>query len=378
MSPPRARRWRSLLVALATTIVCGTTLKVVDENVHVPDMAAVQGMASSAQLAGAVALSSSTEQPDGQYVDCSASPDFLTRYFQHGRMMLRQDWSCGAALLKGSQRKTIACIGDSTTHGLNASRGEEYPAVLHRLFSKQFNVLNLGVTSSTARYAGNFSYWNSPQWNMAAKARIDIAIVMLGINDAAGKNWEKAEYVRDYLKMVQEILRQHPNATIFVAVPPPCKPCRRTTRHELADAVAAVWREAHLETAPINFYDAYAADRGRSGTNSSSGSTAAAALYLEDGVHPAAHGYELMAKVAHAAISRDMMSPRDFCGRCQASAHPDLCEKFCSTAPGTPSAATRPQPAPGRGHGHRHRRAHAAATTAAAATATTAGEAAVA
>lgn len=327
---------------VAASIVGGTTLRVGSEPVRAPDVAAEEATAS-------FALSLSSKQPLGKYEDCSASPDFVENYWHN--WTLREAWRFGAALLKDSQRMTIACIGDSTTHGLNVARGEEYPAVLHRLFSKQLNVINLGVTASSARHEGNYSYWASPQWAIAAKTRIDIAIVMLGINDAAGKSWNKTEYVQDYLDMVQEILRVHPNATMFVAMPPPCLTCKRFSRQQLAEAVASVWRKAKLETAPINFYDAFAV-RQKWGYHMDE-------FYFEDGVHPAGRGYNLMAQVAHAALSSGMVSPRGFCSRCQASDYQDLCEKFCSAAPAAPPAASRSRPPPGRGHGRRHGRQEA-------------------
>ena len=167
---------------------------------------------------------------------------------------------------------------------------------------------------------------------------------MLGINDADGKSWAKEEYVQDYLKMVQEILRLHSNCTIFVAVPPQGAYAFqdqvrgvdgevRRTRRDLAAAVEAVRREAHLETPAINFYDAFAWAAGLmpDAVEKHPGpSISVDALYLEDGIHPSALGYTEMAAAASAAISKDAMSPRSFCLRCQASAHPDLCATFCS------------------------------------------------
>jgi lysophospholipase L1-like esterase len=197
-------------------------------------------------------------------------------------------------------------------------------------------VINLGVAGSTARQDGTHSYWDSPQWSIAAEVRIDIAVIMLGINDAQGKRWPKAEYVQDYLKMVQEILRLHSNATIFVAVPPQGAYAfqavgrgwwrgLRNIRHELAAAVEEVVREAHLETPPINFYDTFAAAAKDSMMASISNRSIIAdapsggrqhtdsmfALFLEDGIHPTAFGYNRMAKACSCEISSAVWASGD-------------------------------------------------------------------
>ncbi|CAK0823338.1 unnamed protein product [Prorocentrum cordatum] len=168
---------------------------------------------------------------------------------------------------------------------------------------------------------------------------------MLGLNDAYHLGWAREEYERDYLKMVQEILRLHSNATIFVAVPPQGAyafhhdkvrggdGALKLTRRSLAHAVEKVRSEAHLETPAINFFDAFAWAAGLKPNvvvKHPGPSISADELYLEDGVHPSAVGYGAMAAAAAAAISKDAMSPRSFCLRCESSAHPDLCKAFCN------------------------------------------------
>jgi len=171
---------------------------------------------------------------------------------------------------------------------------------------------------------------------------------MLGLNDAYHLGWAQEEYERDYLEMVQEILRLHSNATIIVAVPPQGAYAFRNdkvrgggdwalrlTRRSLAQAVEKVRSAAQLETPAINFFDIFARAaslKPNAVVKYPGPSITADELYLKDGIHPSALGYSEMAAAAAAAISKDAMSTRSFRLSCESSAHPDLCKAFCNNA----------------------------------------------
>jgi len=236
----------------------------------------------------------------GLYVDCSWSTGALHAYEWRGR--IGDTWGCKHVpdFKSQNQKRTIACIGDSITQGLGVSGWEAYPKKLHGLLNSQYNVVNLGVADSVVQrnyWQGSHTYWNLPQWKKVVPSlHIDIAIVQLGTNDAKTTNWNETAYGDDYLRMLQELRKMYPNATIITSVPPPVSRLSydvqpEVVNHRLRTAIEVARRKAHLKGPPIDMQAAFA-------------NAESSMLFLGDALHPSAAGHAVMAGVLAAAVAR--------------------------------------------------------------------------
>jgi acyl-CoA thioesterase-1 len=116
----------------------------------------------------------------------------------------------------------IACVGDSITYGygLGNRAQESWPSVLQTLVGSKHTVQNFGSSGCTLLKKGDKPYWNDPAFGASDSFKPDIAIVMLGTNDAKPQNWShKAEFAADYGSMIDHY--RGLGATVYVAVPPP-------------------------------------------------------------------------------------------------------------------------------------------------------------
>ena len=63
----------------------------------------------------------------------------------------------------------------------------------------KFEIINFGVTGMALqkKYEGleSQSYWDCKAFEEAKKCEPDIVIILLGTNDAKGKNWNEEKYV---------------------------------------------------------------------------------------------------------------------------------------------------------------------------------------
>lgn len=247
----------------------------------------------------------------GKYLDCSWSPNDIDIYEQYGVL---QHLRCKGKAEFRNRKKTIVCIGDSITEGYHMKGNGSYPARLYGLLHEQFNVLNLGVSSTTGQIGQNRSYWTVPQWETALETNFDVAIVQFGSNDAKTENWDPSKYRRDYLKMLQELAQRHPQATILISVPPLAKSNDFRIQPDvvarpLPEAIRDVARDAGLRFAPLDMQAAFA-DAERS--VAAAERPEAKDLMKADGVHPTGAGYVVIAKTVAAAVRRALSPPSGF------------------------------------------------------------------
>lgn len=229
-------------------------------------------------------------------------------YEQYGEL---HHLRCKGEAVFRNQKKTIACIGDSITEGYHMKGNGSYPARLYSLLHEQFNVLNLGVSSTTGQRGRARSYWSVPQWETALETKFDVAIVQFGSNDAKTENWDPAKYRKDYLEMLRLLARRHPRATILVSVPPLAKSNSFGIQPEvvarpLPEAIRDVARDAGLRLEPIDTQAAFA-DAERS--VAAAERPEAKGLMKEDGVHPTGAGYLVIASAVAAAVRRALGLP---------------------------------------------------------------------
>lgn len=116
----------------------------------------------------------------------------------------------------------LVCVGDSITFGSKASSPTyNYPSQLQTRFDialQDFQVTNLGVSGATVQKSGDNPYWSTEAYARLVNQTWDVAVVMLGTNDAKPYNWAGQDaFLNDYRALLAQI---RADAT-FVMVPPP-------------------------------------------------------------------------------------------------------------------------------------------------------------
>jgi len=245
----------------------------------------------------------------GTYLDCSWGAGDRSTYLKHQHLALSH-WPCKdhPDFGKVNRQKTIVCVGDSITHGSHIENSNStYPARLHHLLQEGFNVLNLGVSGTTAQRAGDEPYRKFPHWGVAQEIDFDAAIVQLGTNDAKTINWDPStspsKYRADLLEMLRQLAKRHPQAKFIMSVPPLVRPNNFSIQEDvvakaLPDAIQDVAHATGLSLNLIYMQAVFADAR-----------TPLQDLLLEDGVHPTEAGYKLMSVAVAAAVRRALSLP---------------------------------------------------------------------
>lgn len=128
------------------------------------------------------------------------------------------------ALSSCMQKKTkVACVGDSITEGFMISPQSQlaYPVILDSLLGDQYTVLNLGRTSTTMRYDGNFPYHTAKEFSNVFAYEPDVIVLKLGTNDTKPVNWDEDKYESSYQAMIDTFRTIPTNPEIFVCLPVP-------------------------------------------------------------------------------------------------------------------------------------------------------------
>ena len=115
----------------------------------------------------------------------------------------------------------VACVGDSITQGVGASRGNSYPSQLGKLLGAKWEVGNFGVSGTTMLKQGDNPYFKQGAFTNAQGFNPDVVIIMLGTNDTKGQNWKhKQEYAADCREMVEKFQKLESKPRVFL-----CRPC---------------------------------------------------------------------------------------------------------------------------------------------------------
>ena len=115
----------------------------------------------------------------------------------------------------------VACVGDSITQGVGASRGNSYPSQLGKFLGPKWEVGNFGVSGTTMLKQGDNPYFKQGAFTNAQKFNPDVVIIMLGTNDTKGQNWKhKEEYAADCRWMVEQFQKLDSKPRVFL-----CRPC---------------------------------------------------------------------------------------------------------------------------------------------------------
>lgn len=116
----------------------------------------------------------------------------------------------------------VACIGNSITygHGITDREHDTYPAQLQVLLGDDYNVVNFGVSGTTAQKNGDFPWVTTKEYVAAKEFLPQIAVFKLGTNDSKPQNWKGSEpFIADLEALAKEFesLPSHP--VIVIALP---------------------------------------------------------------------------------------------------------------------------------------------------------------
>ena len=121
----------------------------------------------------------------------------------------------------------VACAGDSITAGGHGG-GARYPELLGELLGSDYEVHNFGKSGTTVGDGSGFRPWReSDEFEEMTELSYDVAVVMLGTNDAKEELWEDVEvdWVDDYVDLLEALEASSPGARFFVGVPVPYLCC---------------------------------------------------------------------------------------------------------------------------------------------------------
>jgi lysophospholipase L1-like esterase len=190
---------------------------------------------------------------------------------------------------------SLLVLGESTAAGMGAPTHRDALAgrtaqALAELTGRRVRwrvVGRSGATAQAARTLFEASFADAALPDDPAAARVDVAVVALGVNDVLAFRGDRA-WTRDLDALVQALRVRCGDAPIVVAAVPPlhCFPALRQplrwalgTRARLLDAAAARWatRVPRVAHAPASTLE----------------SVATGGLFAADGFHPSPEGYRL-------------------------------------------------------------------------------------
>jgi acyl-CoA thioesterase-1 len=179
----------------------------------------------------------------------------------------------------------VACIGDSITD-LPA-----YPDELQSLLGSNYTVGNFGAGGATVLLDTGKPYIDQFEFVRAKKFLPDIAIIMLGTNDARTDHFKSIEnFVPDYMKLINEIQEIESNPKIFLVKPPPLFDNELELKNEnlVEGIIPRIEQIANDEGLPT--IDVYSALENHP-------------EFFWDGVHPTNEGAAVIANEVYEAIS---------------------------------------------------------------------------
>jgi acyl-CoA thioesterase-1 len=180
----------------------------------------------------------------------------------------------------------VACIGDSITE----LPAYPYPNELQARLGSNYTVGNFGVGGATVLLDTGKPYIDQVEFVEAKNFLPDIAIIMLGTNDARTDHFESIEnFVTDYMKLINEIQALKSNPKIFLVKPPPLFDNEFELKNDnlLEGIIPRIEQIANEEGLLI--IDVYAALENHP-------------EYFWDGVHPGSEGATVIANEVYEAI----------------------------------------------------------------------------
>ena len=179
----------------------------------------------------------------------------------------------------------VACIGDSITDL------PDYPNALQTRLGSKYRVGNFGAGGATVLLDTDKSYMDQVEFVGAKNFLPDIAIIMLGTNDARTDHFKSIEnFVPDYMKLINEIQEIESNPEIFLVKPPPIFDNKFELKNVnlLEEIIPRIEQIANEKGLPI--IDVYAALENHP------------EHFWNDGIHPNSEGANVIANEVYEAI----------------------------------------------------------------------------
>jgi len=162
--------------------------------------------------------------------------------------------------------------------------------MLQTSLGDNYSVRNFGFDSTTVLLNTNLPYMYQVEFNRSKNFPPDIAIVMLGTNDARTDHFKSIDnFVSDYLTLINELQALESNPTIFLVKPPPLFPNAFSLENEnLVEGIIPRIEQIATEKG-LTVIDVYSALEDYP-------------EYFPDGVHPNSEGATIIANEVYKAL----------------------------------------------------------------------------
>lgn len=109
----------------------------------------------------------------------------------------------------------ILAIGDSVTEGTDVS---SYPNYLQDLVGDNMEVINLGVSGSSAQDSAEFPYRSTDSYQHSLNQdNVKDIIIMFGTNDTSLNSWHNREAFKEgYVDLVNDYIDKYPSSNIYL------------------------------------------------------------------------------------------------------------------------------------------------------------------
>ena len=122
--------------------------------------------------------------------------------------------------LADSDKKKVACIGNSVTYGYGHRSPEKssYPSQLATMLGERYEVGNFGKSGATLLRKGHRPYNKQQEYKAALAFAPDIAIIHLGLNDTDPRCWPNYRdyFYGDYMNIIKALREKNPKVEVYV------------------------------------------------------------------------------------------------------------------------------------------------------------------
>jgi len=200
---------------------------------------------------------------------------FITACAQPQEKVSQEEKNSEVETAQQDERKTILFFGNSLTAGLGVNESETYPAEIEKKLDSlglNYEVVNAGLSGETTAAGKNRIGWvlNQP---------VDIFVLELGANDGL-RGIPLTETKSNLQAIIDTVRKKSPKAKIILAgmqIPPNMGPDYTAEFKEIFPALA---RENDVHLIPFLL----------------EGVAGKPELNQEDGIHPTAEGYDIVAQ----------------------------------------------------------------------------------
>lgn len=188
----------------------------------------------------------------------------------------------------------VACIGDSITFGYGDEKGSNYPLRLQRALGDGWQVKNFGIPGSHLSATDTKAYVAQAAWASAKAFAPQVAVVMLGTNDALSPKLPTTAptLTQDLVQMVTDLRSLESKPLVVI-----CLPCfigdpgnERKLENDVLPQITAAATQAEAL-----LLDLHTASKQTGGQEP--------AAFFVDRLHPAAVGHKLIAETVQRALT---------------------------------------------------------------------------